>query len=312
MENQNKDYDYSLNGFNKLYEEYDVSNEEKKLKFKNDNFIRHIDCCNDGSKRLYITSYPRNMDINNKIYDIYVFDGSTWPGYHIFFNDIYDAQEYFLDKLWGFLERIRVHIDDKISLYQLLITVDIQFLNKKLLQDAESYDIIFTKCKELDNYIIKHYSKFISRNRIYIIKREWIKIFNEKFKLNFIELNLLLRNKNISNGEKNCNIIMKELYPYHLFEKIRPSFLLNVVSNYPLELDLYNDKLKIAVEYNGKQHYEFCPYFHKSKEDFEKQKYRDSLKNELCKKNGIKLINIHYSLDDYEKIKEYIQKELNI
>ena len=99
----------------------------------NDNFIRHIDCCNDSSKRLYITSYPRNMDINNKIYDIYVFDGSRWPGYHIFFNDIYEAQEYFLDKLWGFLdyEKIRGYIDDKISLYQLLITVDIKFLNKK-------------------------------------------------------------------------------------------------------------------------------------------------------------------------------------
>ena len=87
---------------------------------------------------------------------------------------------------------------------------------------------------------------------------------------------------------------------------------MNQNTKYSLELDFYNDELKIAVEYNGVQHYIFSPYFHKNKDDFEKQQKRDLLKNDLCNKKGIKLITIHYDLNNYEKIREYIIKELNL
>ena len=51
-----------------------------------------------------------------------------------------------------------------------------------------------------------------------------------------------------------------------------------------LELDGYNHKLRLAFEYNGYQHYDYPNVFHKTREEFYKQRERDRLKAELCKK----------------------------
>ena len=67
--------------------------------------------------------------------------------------------------------------------------------------------------------------------------------------------------------------------------------------------------LKLACEYNGIQHYEYSPYFHKTKEQFYAQKYRDILKKDLCEKNGIRLISVPYKIK-HLKIKEYILSQL--
>ncbi len=66
--------------------------------------------------------------------------------------------------------------------------------------------------------------------------------------------------------------------------------------------------LKIAVEFNGEQHYKFIPYFHKDIETFEKQ--RDRLKEEKCNQNNIKLICVPYYLNNSE-IKEFIKNKIN-
>lgn len=95
------------------------------------------------------------------------------------------------------------------------------------------------------------------------------------------------------------------------FSKIRPDFLKNPVTKENLEIDCYNDELKIGVEYNGRQHYEFIPFFHKTKETFRNQQYRDELKRRMCKNNGIFLIEIPYTVkvDDIESyIRNAIQR----
>lgn len=46
------------------------------------------------------------------------------------------------------------------------------------------------------------------------------------------------------------------------FFKVRPTFLKNPETNRNLELDLYNEELKLAIEFNGYQHYNFSPKFH--------------------------------------------------
>lgn len=61
-----------------------------------------------------------------------------------------------------------------------------------------------------------------------------------------------------------------------------------------LSFDFYLPSLNILIEYNGKQHYEFCPNFHKDLHDFYKQKHHDWLKRKYCKKNNITLIVISY------------------
>ena len=80
------------------------------------------------------------------------------------------------------------------------------------------------------------------------------------------------------------------------FEKIRPDMLKNNVTGHNLELDLYNDELKLGIEYSGAQHYKYIPFFHKNYEHFQTQKYRDEIKRMLCEKNGIKLIEIPYTV----------------
>ena len=95
----------------------------------------------------------------------------------------------------------------------------------------------------------------------------------------------------------------------------RSNFLRNSVtsddngSDFNLELDCYNEKLKIACEYNGAQHYKFIPYFHKNKDAFQNQKYRDYMKRDLCLKNNITLIEVPYNIK-HEHIENYIINKL--
>ena len=57
-----------------------------------------------------------------------------------------------------------------------------------------------------------------------------------------------------------------------------------------LEFDGYCKELKLAWEYQGRQHYEYIQHFHKKCDSLQKQQERDSKKRELCKENGITLI----------------------
>ena len=110
-----------------------------------------------------------------------------------------------------------------------------------------------------------------------------------------------------SKGEAECRRVAEE-YTGLPFRKARPSFLRNeVTGGHNLELDCYNEKLKIGIEYNGRQHYNFVPHFHATKDAFYNIKYRDDLKQRLCKENNVKLIIVPYTVKD---IKSYLQTEL--
>jgi hypothetical protein len=97
------------------------------------------------------------------------------------------------------------------------------------------------------------------------------------------------------------------LYPGHRFVKSRPDFLRHPETGRCLELDLYCEELKIAVEYNGRQHYEYTPHFHTSPLDLHDQMQRDQLKLKLCRKHGIKLIVVPYTVTD---IHEFLKRKL--
>lgn len=117
-----------------------------------------------------------------------------------------------------------------------------------------------------------------------------------------------------SKGEVECRRVLEQLFNKP-FPKIRPNFLRNPVtseemSDNNLELDCYNDELKLAVEYNGAQHYKYIPYFHKSKDSFHNQKYRDYMKQNMCKENGITLIEVPYTVK-VEDIKSFLLKKLS-
>lgn len=104
------------------------------------------------------------------------------------------------------------------------------------------------------------------------------------------EMNDFIYENGTSKGENECRRIMQELTG-RKFYKIRPDFMKDPVTGHFLELDCYNDDLKLAVEYNGRQHEEYNSFMHQgSKDKFRNQQYRDYLKKELCKKNNVYLI----------------------
>jgi hypothetical protein len=62
-----------------------------------------------------------------------------------------------------------------------------------------------------------------------------------------------------------------------------------------LQLDRYYPGLKLAFEFNGRQHYEFNRYMHKDQKAFEYLQECDDKKRRDCKKHGVTLISIKYN-----------------
>ena len=85
---------------------------------------------------------------------------------------------------------------------------------------------------------------------------------------------------------------------------------LNGIACRKLPFDFYIPNKNTCVEYDGRQHYEPITGFG-GEEAFKTQKIRDKIKNQYCKKNGIKLIRIPYTMKT-EEIEPYILKELGI
>ena len=77
-----------------------------------------------------------------------------------------------------------------------------------------------------------------------------------------------------------------------------------------MSYDVFITKLNVAIEYQGKQHFEAVEIFG-GQEHFEKQVERDKLKKELSEKNGVKLVYINYDEDiSTDLIKEKVERAL--
>ena len=87
-----------------------------------------------------------------------------------------------------------------------------------------------------------------------------------------------------------------------VFTKVRPAWARNVQSGRCLELDLYNEELKLALECDGVQHYVWPNSFHGTRAQFDDQIYRDRLKEEMCRQAAVTLVRIPFTvpLKNYE------------
>lgn len=92
-----------------------------------------------------------------------------------------------------------------------------------------------------------------------------------------------------SAGEEETRLSLESLLNVP-FGKARPHWLVNPISKRRLELDCYNESLKLAVEYNGSQHAVFPNSYHWTRQQFEQQLHRDALKKSLCALAGVTLI----------------------
>ena len=114
--------------------------------------------------------------------------------------------------------------------------------------------------------------------------------FGHKFKESWSDVKNSLRwcpkcSKNRLIGESIARQIIE-----HALQLDFPSVYIKEMEG--LQLDGYNAEHKIAFEYQGYQHYTQTSYFHESDSQYKSQIVRDKEKKRLCKKNGIKLIEI--------------------
>jgi len=115
--------------------------------------------------------------------------------------------------------------------------------------------------------------------------------------------------KRESAGETECRRVMESLF-HKPFPNKRPDFMKNSITGANLELDCFNEELRLAVEYHGRQHYEYIPRFHPhGKQSFYNQKYRDKETKELCAKHGIHLIEVPYKVP-VQNIRGFLIKKL--
>lgn len=99
----------------------------------------------------------------------------------------------------------------------------------------------------------------------------------------------------MSFGEnKICNIL-NDMKINFVFNKS----LLDCKKDCKLRFDFYLPSKNVCIEFDGIQHFEAIDFFG-GVEEFEKLKIRDSIKNNFCSLNNIKLIRIPYTIKDDE------------
>lgn len=103
-------------------------------------------------------------------------------------------------------------------------------------------------------------------------------------------------------NEQRCRYILEELF--------QKEFMKNRTKLDGYELDGYNEELKLAFEYHGKQHYEEVEFFY-SRGDMtlDDRINRDLVKEERCQELGIELLVIPYTVRPEEFV-SYISEEL--
>ena len=84
------------------------------------------------------------------------------------------------------------------------------------------------------------------------------------------------------------------------FKKSRPRWLRNPRTGRLMELDGLNTELNLAFEYQGPQHYKVVKPFKMKQEHLDRGQYRDEAKKELCRKHGIALLEVPYTIEPHE------------
>ncbi len=97
--------------------------------------------------------------------------------------------------------------------------------------------------------------------------------------------------RKINVGEELVRATLEEAFPDELFNSTRSVPWMN-----KLELDGYNEERKLAFEFQGKQHYERVPHFQRKEGAFEAQLDRDARTRAQCAANGVKLLEVPYTI----------------
>lgn len=105
-----------------------------------------------------------------------------------------------------------------------------------------------------------------------------------------------LTTKSSLNNKSNFHLLARELlkqnYPTLQILEEMP---IQIRKSETLYMDFFIPLSKKCIEVHGEQHYEFTPFYHRTKLDFFKQQKRDREKREWCHINNIAYIELPYN-----------------
>lgn len=107
-------------------------------------------------------------------------------------------------------------------------------------------------------------------------------------------------------GEELVRAALREAFPEKEFERTRREPWME-----GLELDGYNEELRLAFEYQGRQHYERVKHFQQEDGDFEAQQERDALTEERCQDEFVTLLVIPHTIG-FRAIRGHVRRELEV
>jgi hypothetical protein len=113
--------------------------------------------------------------------------------------------------------------------------------------------------------------------------------------------------KNPSNAEMISRAYMEQQFGVP-FPATYPNWLVNPETGRKLELDCYNEDLKIAVECNGEHHYVWPNWTKATYQKFLNVVRKDDYKRAICDKMGVYLITVPYNVKP-KKIGEFIASQ---
>jgi hypothetical protein len=107
-------------------------------------------------------------------------------------------------------------------------------------------------------------------------------------------------------SERICRGFFEALFK-EKFPKARPEWLTSCRGNWA-ELDGYCPRLRLAFERHGEQHYKKVGHFHRNERAFLERKRDDAHKLRQCRRHGIRLIVVPYTVR-YEEMEAFIRTE---
>ena len=340
----NKDRLYNLKGLKQHQSEFCkgplITDQVKEVKTIYINVIQNLNETNtkikDENKNITNENMNYKFEIQNlkseleKIKNELIENEKTNNRIIINLNESIENKNININKLEEKIKKIKEEKEELILQIKKIKEIENLRRENKLFMEKIEYEYKYLKeerekIKQKMNYINR---KIIKENEIpplneieeeyKILKKENIKLISQiKYRDKKIEeIKEIKVKEKISNGEKTVNEILVELFSGYKFTKVRPSWLKNDITGKNLELDFYCEELKLAIEFQGQQHYDHTPYFHGEGETGDKnyasRLQRDFDKKKICKGHDITLIEIKYDENKeeiYRKLKKLTKIE---
>ena len=124
------------------------------------------------------------------------------------------------------------------------------------------------------------------------------------------KFNIPYEPSSMSSYQREITKIVSDLLGEDYESEKRFEWLRNPESGRPLRIDIYYDRLKLAIEADGSQHNKYCSKFFDSEEDFIYRQKLDRIKDKILNDHGITVIRI--SPKDRKHIQDLLKDFINI